>query len=136
MKKLNITPWIAVKYNDHTDLPLIVNECENDEDDGSRSVTWDLMANDGDDLALIAEYSNPDDAAFCAHAWNTYYQREQALSEMAERIKTLDDALRDLLHHGMRYDNGETHQADPDKARALLTPPINEAHGHLLSNPE
>jgi hypothetical protein len=54
-------------------------------------------------------------------------------SEMAERIKALEDGIADAIES---WNDGDLDTANIGRLRALLAPPINEAHGHLLSNPE
>lgn len=92
-------------------------------------------------------------ATLFADAGNTYHATQMLPSEMAERIKALEDGLRNIIRDAgddKPEDPGPTGNEDDARrygyeralwhsaqyARTLLTPPIDEAHGHLLSNPE
>jgi hypothetical protein len=116
MKKLNITP----------------GKVEADE----RGRVWK-----DESMTLLTDcWGEEDDAVLYADSHNTYHATQMLPSEMAERIKALEDAVQDILNE---YDEEEMKMHTPigyfkhfDRLRALLTPPIDEAHGHLLSNPE
>jgi hypothetical protein len=82
-----------------------------------------------------------DHSILIADAGNAYQATQMLPSEMAERIKALEDGLRGIANVTEAPSQTNTsHMERCDwvarRARALLTPLINEAHGHLLTNPE
>jgi hypothetical protein len=96
-----------------------------------------------------------DHAILIADAGNAYQATQMLPSEMAERIKALEDALRKLISacpalqcDDFSHDASTYHDHDEvckphyryvhalNGAELLLAPAINEAHGHLLTNPE
>jgi hypothetical protein len=74
---------------------------------------------------------------------NAYQATQMLPSQMAERIKQLEDGLRKVLREiDYIVDDGTLHFKDVERnpsiahARALLAPPINEAHSSLITNPD
>jgi hypothetical protein len=139
MKKLNITPGEAAHYEQRF-------QC---------TVSGMRIMSTGD--APVGYIPNEHDADLYMDAHNTYHATQMLPSQMAERIKALEDGLRklmdeinpvnypakkwddpsnDILLRGIGSRTMPSEEAVRFAYRALLTPPINEAHGHLLSNPE
>jgi hypothetical protein len=139
MKKLNITP----------------GKVEADE----RGRVWK-----DESMTLLTDcWGEEDDAVLYADSHNTYHATQMMPSEMAERIKALEDALNTINtrlttgtvdiaklinKHGdysvkkawKRNVYASAIHAQLALGDALVKiadqPPIDEAHGHLLSNPE
>lgn len=54
-------------------------------------------------------------ADFCEYYRSGGYLEAFALAEK------LAEAVKDILNHGLQYENGEVHQADPDRAKEALS---------------
>lgn len=80
-------------------LNWTVHEVENNVPDGSRLVTWDISAEDDDGFTFVAEFSDPENAAFASHACNTFYQREAELQSMRERLSRMEEAGKHMRDH-------------------------------------
>jgi hypothetical protein len=137
MRKLNIEdgPWeIAELETIHGDFQLQVIS------QGDPYCVLALLGSYKSQAQLRrGRYAN-DHAILITDAGNTYHATQMLPSEMAERIKALEEAVQAILNE---YDEEEMKIHTPigyfkhfDRLRALLPPPIDEAHGHLLTNPE
>jgi hypothetical protein len=129
MKKLNITPGKVVRADG--DKPWV----NNDSGFCIADFGWD------EDMGEFINAEAIANATLYADAHNTYHATQMLPSQMAERIKALEDGLRGIANVTEAPSQTNTsHMERCDwvarRARALLSPAINEAHGHLLTNPE
>jgi hypothetical protein len=126
MKKLNITPgkWfvrLLSKYGRNGNYTVESNDGQWGTVVCSRSISEECPKEYSDNLELIAD------------AGNTYHATQMLPSEMAERIKALEDGIADAIES---WNDGDLDTANIGRLRALLTQPIDKAHEQALSNPE
>ena len=156
MKKLNITPGEAITHRPPGSKEVL---------DGYVIDTSISKIGTITIARRTGRWNSGDSAWVIDHVWPERINKiGPSPSEMAERIKALEDALEGVekewsLHReaeGFAVRRGSTWgilvKDDPNACgyqrvheklnemrrnrRALLTPPIDEAHGHLLSNPQ
>jgi hypothetical protein len=145
MKKLNITPGRAAQ-GALLDTSRTRTMFADDRESAIRAERRMIFVNfsdrdQGRSRVRIASFEDPEDATLYADAHNTYHATQMLPSQMAERIKALEDGLRGIANVTEAPSQTNTsHMERCDwvarRARALLSPAINEAHGHLLTNPE